>query len=268
MNAARSPEETRRIGDVLVSINRQVVTAVIDRPEKRNAISYGVIEGIQAAIDTVTERDANVLVLRGAGGNFCAGADLSLVKSMLDDADGLDVYLVRLGEICDRLADGPFVSIAVVTGYALAGGCELMLACDLAVVSEDAQIGDRHLRNSLLPGAGNSVRLMRGVTPARARRLVYTAEMINGRTAEEWGLVSAVYPPDELEAGVRQLVDSVATKSAGALRAAKEMLTAAEQMPFRDALTTERRIFVDYGTGNETVRSALVAFLGGGRRDS
>lgn len=252
-----------RVGDVLVSAEGPVVTATIDRPEKRNAINFEVIDGLSAAIATTVERQASVLLLRGSGGTFSAGADLNLVRSTLGDDQGLTHFLARLSEVCDALAKGPFVSVAVVTGYALAGGCELLLACDLAVASDDAQIGDRHLQNSLLPGAGGSTRLFRAITPARARRLFFTAEMISGRLAEEWGLVSASCPSDRLEATVADLVSQIAAKSPAALRAMKEMTVAAETSSMAGALAEERRIFLDYAAGSEHVRSALSAFLGG-----
>ena len=252
-----------RAGDVIVTVDGPVVNATMDRPDKRNAINYGVIDGLKTAIATTTEREASVLVVRGAGPSFCAGADLNLVRSTLDDEHGLTDFLARLSEVCDALADGPFVSLAVVTGHAVAGGCEILLACDLAVASHDAKIGDRHLQNSLLPGAGGSVRLLQALTPARARRLFYTAEMISGRLAEEWGLVSAACPQDRLEASVAELVAQLVTKSPAALRAMKQMTIAAETRQIKDVLAVERRIFLDYAMGSSHVRDALTAFLGG-----
>jgi enoyl-CoA hydratase/carnithine racemase len=250
-----------RAGEVIVTVDGAVVTATIDRPEKRNAINYGVIDGLMAAITTTIDRGASVLVVRGAGPSFCAGADLNLVRSTLDDENGLNEFLARLSSVCDAMAAGPFVSLAVITGYAVAGGCEILLACDLAVASHDAKIGDRHLHNSLLPGAGGSTRMFQALTPARARRLFYTAEMISGRLAEEWGLVSEACAPDQLEATVARLISQLEAKSPAALRAMKRMTLAAESLPMADALVEERRIFLDYATGSSHVRDALTAFL-------
>jgi enoyl-CoA hydratase len=257
---------THRVGDVLIRAEGPVVTATIDRPQKRNAINFAVIEGIDAAIELTVERQASVLVLRGSGGNFCAGADLEFVRSCIDDVAPLTDFLARLSDVCNRLSDGPFVSVAVVTGYAVAGGCELLVACDLAVCSEDAQIGDRHLQNALLPGAGNSVRLPAAIGPARARRLFYTAEMIPGRQAEAWGLVCGCAPTDQLEDQVSELVERVASRSPAALRAMKEMVVCAETKPIAEALADERRIFLEYAEGSDHVRNALSAFLGRNHR--
>ena len=251
-----------RIGDVVVEHDGRVVTATIDRPHKRNAIGLSVIEGLTGAIELARDGDASVLVLRGAGHTFCAGADLAFVSDSIDDPSVMNDFLARLSEVCDRLADGPFASVAVIEGFAVAGGCELLVACDLAVAADDARIGDGHLNNALLPGAGNSVRLMHALSPARARRLFYTAELISGREAADWGLVSASAPAGELEQVVSDLVSRIAGHSPPALRAIKEMTICAESKPIVEALADERRIFLEYAEGDGHVRNALTAFLG------
>lgn len=261
MSATVSGHSPVRVGDVIVHVDGATVNATIDRPNKRNALDYEVIDGLQAAIATAIDREASLLVLRGAGGHFSAGADLALVQTLLDDASALTEYVTRLSHVCDFLATGPFVSLAVVTGYAVAGGCELLLACDLAVAADDAKIGDRHLQNSLLPGAGGSVRLFQRLTPARARRLFYTAEMISGRVAEEWGLVTASCGLQELDTVVDGLIARIVEKAPAALKAIKAMTVAAETSLMHDALAEERRIFVDYATGSDHVREALSRFL-------
>lgn len=261
-----SDQTPERVGAVIVSSEQRVVTATIDRAEKRNAIDFDVIEGLNAAIRIATEREASVLVLRGSGGHFSAGADLHVIQSTLEDGQGLRRYLERLSEVCNGLERGPFVAVAVVSGYALAGGCELLLACDLAVADYDARIGDRHLENSLLPGGGGSVRLFRALTSARARWLLYTAEMISGRQAEEWGLVSIASPSDHVETTVNDLIARIVAKSPAGLRAMKKMTLASTDKSMIDALAEERKIFLDYATGSEHVQAALTSFLEPGRR--
>jgi len=161
-------------GDVITDIGGPVARVLINRPQTRNALSPGVVEGIRAAVDAAAAAGCPVLVIAGAGGTLSSGADLSFLRSIRHDAARLRSYITSIGETFERLAAAPFVSIGVVEQYALAGGCELLLACDLAVVSEQARIGDRHLEYGLLPGAGGSVRLPRAVTPAIARRLLFT----------------------------------------------------------------------------------------------
>ncbi|MCD2196042.1 enoyl-CoA hydratase/isomerase family protein [Actinomycetospora endophytica] len=246
------------MSDVVVHREGDVVHLTIDRPAAKNALSPSVVEGLEAALDDA--EDARVVVLRGRGGTLSAGADLHHVRRLLADGDGLEAYLVAIGAVCDRLESGPFVSVAVVDGYALAGGCELLLACDLAVAADDARIGDRHLEFGLLPGAGGSVRLPRALPPPLARRLLYTGEMIDGATAGAWGLVSHTAAPDELEGTVEALVARLARHGPDALRGMKRMYRAAAPAPAPELFAAERAALVEHLTTSSTVADGLGAF--------
>ena len=142
----------QRTGDVVTVIDGAVARVTLDRPHTRNALSPDVISGLRAAIAAVSAAQCSVMVLRGSGGTLSAGADLKYLRGILDDPGALRAYITSIGDTVQLLADAPFISICVVQGYALAGGCEILLACDLAVVSEEARIGDRHLEYGLLPG--------------------------------------------------------------------------------------------------------------------
>jgi enoyl-CoA hydratase/carnithine racemase len=163
-----------RVGDVVLVEDGPVLRATIDRPQARNAISPSVTEGLEAAVRRARESGAKVLVLRGSGGNFCAGADLAFVLPTIDQPNAMDAdgpfgeFIQRLNDVLLEIEAAPFVSVAVVEGFALAGGCELLLACDVVVADEAARIGDRHLELGLLPGGGGSVRLHKALTPARS----------------------------------------------------------------------------------------------------
>ena len=176
-----------RTGDVEVDVDGNVARVVIDRPQAKNALSPAVLAGLVAATEVAVDAGCSVLVLRGAGGTLSAGADLTHLESVRHDRAALTGYLTAIGAAVDRLETAPLVTVGVVEEYALAGGCEILLACDLAVVSEEARIGDRHLEYGLLPGAGGSVRLPRALPGALARRLLLTGEMIDGATAARWG---------------------------------------------------------------------------------
>jgi enoyl-CoA hydratase/carnithine racemase len=170
--------------------------------------------------------------------------------------------------VLDHLETAPCVTVAVVGpgGYALAGGCELLLACDLAVAATDALVGDRHLEYGLLPGAGGSVRLPRALPAALARRLLYTGEMIDGATAHAWGLVSHVAGPDAHDDAVETLVARLTRHSPAALRAQKRLYRATEPPAAVDraaALAAERTVAVAHIAGSETTREGLDAFVAG-----
>lgn len=251
------------IDTVRVEIDDVVARVTIDRPSAQNALSPPVIDGLNAAVDAALDRRCAVFVLRGAGGSLSAGADLPFLQSLLGDPVAVDSYVASIGAVLDRIETAPFVSVAVVGGYALAGGCEILLACDLGVVAHGAKIGDRHLEYGLLPGAGGSVRLPRAVPGPVARRLLYTGEIVDGATAAAWGLVSHVAPDAELETTVDTLVARLSRHSPEALAGMKRLYrqaTAEPGIPIDEALGAERAVLVGHVTGSAAAAEGLAAF--------
>jgi enoyl-CoA hydratase/carnithine racemase len=244
-----------------------VVRATIDRPEARNSINLGVVDGLEAAVRRARDVNARVLVIRGAGGTFCAGADLGFVLSTINEPDAFedggafDAMIRRLNDVLEDMEAAPFATVAVVEGFALAGGCEIVLACDVVVADEAARLGDRHLELGLLPGGGGSVRLYRALSPARSRWLLLSGEMISGRQAAEWGLVTRAVPAGELDAVSEAMIARLASRSGDALAGAKEMIAAVRDIPVHDGIGAERRIFYDHMAKSQDVRAALARFL-------
>jgi enoyl-CoA hydratase/carnithine racemase len=251
--------------DVGVEVDGPVARVLIDRPKALNALSPGVLDGLRDAFGVAAREGCSVLVLRGAGGTLSAGADLKYLETLLGDEAAVERYLVAIGAVVDALAAGPFVSIAVVEGYALAGGCEILLAADLAVVATEARIGDRHLEYGLLPGAGGSVRLPRALPAALARRLLYTGEMIDGATAFDWGLASHVAPAAELERTLEQLVARLSRHSRAALAGQKRLYRESTEAPVHlaDALVAERATLVEHLRHSSAAAEGLAAFRSG-----
>ena len=258
---------TDRVGDVVLVEDGPVLRATIDRPDARNAVSPSVMEGLEAAVHRARETNARVLVLRGSGGTFCAGADLAFVLSTIDqpgafEHDGAFASLIRrLNAVLLDIEAAPFATVAVVEGFALAGGCEILMACDVVVADEKARIGDRHLELGLLPGGGGSVRMHKALTPARSRWLLLSGEMISGTEAAEWGLVTRAVPRDRLDEVAEAMIARLASRSADALAGVKEMVSAGRDIPVADGIEAERRIFVDHMTKSDDVRAALARFL-------
>ena len=256
-----------RVGDVVLVEDGRVLRATIDRPEARNAISPSVIEGLEAAVGRARDCGATVLVVRGAAGTFCAGADLEWVLSTINQPGGLEEDgafasgIRRLNEVLLAIEAAPFASVAVVEGFALAGGCELLLACDVVVAAEKARLGDRHLELGLLPGAGGSVRLHKALTPARSRWLLLSGEMISGREAAEWGLVTRAVPGDQLDEVAEAMIARLASRSGDALSGVKEMIGAVRDVPVAEGIEAERRIFLEHMAKSDDVRAALARFL-------
>jgi enoyl-CoA hydratase len=238
----------------------RVVYATFDRAGARNALSPALLDGFEAAIETAVVSGAHVLVLRGAGGNFSAGADLGHVESVLDDRSALGAYVSRIAGLLDRLEAAPFASVGVIEGFALAGGCEILLACDVSIAADDARIGDRHMEYGLVPGAGGSVRLPRGLVSARGRWLLLSGEMIDGRQAAEWGLVTFSAGPAELEGRIDAVVERLASRSLEALAMAKRMWNAARDVTVEDGIIAERALFLEHFTRSADAREGLAAF--------
>ena len=251
-----------------VSIDVQGRQAAIwlERPRSLNALSPEIVDGLVSAVTAATDAGCSVMTVRGRGRALSAGADLPHLRGLLEDPAAIQRYIASIGRAMDVIEQAPMISVCVVDGYAVAGGCELMLACDLVVASQDARIGDRHLEYGLLPGAGGSVRLARALPPARARRLLFTGEMIDGDTAAAWGLVGWSVPAAALEDTVAQLTARLLRHSPAALAAMKQLHAAADGLPKagqRSALDAELAVLVRHLDSEPDAREGLDAFAHG-----
>lgn len=187
-----------------------VATLWLNRPDARNAYDLPMLRALGRAL-SAAERDAEVraIVVRGRGDAFCVGADLSLLEG---GASWIELSRF-VGRVFDRFAQSRKVTIAAVHGYTVAGGFELMLACDFAVAAEDARIGDRHLHNGLFGSVGPVHRLPRIVGLRRAKELLLSGDLLSGREALEWNLVNAACAPGELDAAVARFAARFTDKS-------------------------------------------------------
>jgi enoyl-CoA hydratase len=176
-----------------------LATLWLNRPEARNAFDIPLLRALRRGL-AKADRDPEVraIVVRGRGDSFCVGADLSLLESGSSWIE-LSRFVART---YDGLSESRKVTIAAVHGLAVAGGFEMMLACDFAVAAEDARIGDGHIRNGLYGSAGPIHRLPRMIGSRRANELLLSGDLLSGREAMEWGLVNAVALAGELDAAV------------------------------------------------------------------
>lgn len=245
---------------VALRIEGEALWATINRPHARNAIDLQVIAGLEAALEAAAEAKAKVLVLRGSEGTFCAGADLGAIQALTDDPHGMRSFLERLGTALERLEDAPWVNLAVVEGYAVAGGCELLLACDIVLASADAKIGDRHVEYGLVPGGGSSVRLPRTIPASLARYLLLTGELISGTQAAEWGLATLAVPPEDLEQELRRVIDRLCSRGRATLRTVKAMLDEQHGTATTRALQRERDLFLEHLAAAPDAHIGLQAF--------
>ena len=220
-----------------------VATLTVNRPAALNALNRVVLEDIAHVLGEVRRDSAvRVLIVTGAGDRaFVAGADIAAMSEM---APGEGLEFSRMGHrMMQSFEDLPIPVIAAVNGFALGGGLELAMACDLIIASEKARFGQPEINLALIPGFGGTQRLPHRIGHARAREFVMTGDMFDAKTALALGLVNQVVAPDELMPTARKLAERLASKSAVALRQAKAALRASFTMEEDAGLRFEQEAF-------------------------
>ena len=220
-----------------------VSIVTVNRPTALNALNREVLEDLTRVIREVRhDSSVRVLIITGAGDRaFVAGADIAAMSDM-STAEGL--AFSHLGHrVLGSLEDLPIPVIAAVNGFALGGGTELALACDLIIASEKARFGQPEINLGLIPGFGGTQRLPHRIGQAKARELIMTGDMIDAKTALALGLANQVVAPEELMNTARALAEKLAGKSAFALRQAKAALRASFTMNEDAGLRFEQEAF-------------------------
>lgn len=223
-----------------------------------NAFDLQMGRELQAAVREAGDRDdVGAIVVWGGRGIFAAGAD---IKDMVEwGPDEVRPQVDALGGACDLLEELPKVSIAAVNGYALGGGCEVAIACDLRYVADDAKLGQPEIRIGVIPGAGGTQRLVPLIGLGRTKELVYTGRQVGAEEALRIGLVDRVLPPEEVLGVAIADARSLAEGPREALAAAKEAIHAAVRTPGRQGVDEERRRFLAlFGTHDQ--REGMRAF--------
>jgi enoyl-CoA hydratase/carnithine racemase len=242
-----------------VELDGEVGRITLNRPAARNALDGTTVTELEAALDELGTT-ARAVVVAGAGDNFCAGADLRHVAGLRDDPAGMRAFIAQINRAFDAAEACPVPVIAAVQGYALAGGFELMQACDLVLVADTAVIGDQHANFGLLPGAGGSQRLPRLVGRQRALGLLLTGDRLTPAQAVDWGLALRVVPAARLGAEATALAQRLASLSRPGLARIKELVGRGLGLPLRDAIALETEVFMEH-MGHADVSEGLAAFM-------
>ena len=238
-----------------------VATIRLNRPDALNALSPDLLDELSNAISAVAEDQAiKAMVVRGEGRAFCAGADLTFFDAAFGNPDQFTGYLKRLNSCLFQLEELPIPVIAVVHGFALAGGLELMLACDLALAAEDARIGDQHTNFGLIPGGGSTQRLPRRIGMQRAMELLTTGRWLSGSEAAEWGLILRAVAADDLDKELENLLAPLRIKSRPGLGWIKSVARRGQQLPLADGIALESLAFVQYMTTSDHPKQGIQAF--------
>jgi enoyl-CoA hydratase len=235
-----------------------VALVTLDRPAARNALNFTLLAELADALEALDNDGATrAIVLTGAGDRaFAAGADIAELSDQTPER------LRGEGRFhsWDRIAAVGLPLIAAVRGYALGGGCELAMTCDIIVAGEDATFGQPEVRIGVMPGAGGTQRLTRRVGAALAMDVILTGRNLGAAEAKAAGLVSRVVPAESVVTEALAVADSIATMPPLAVRAAKRAVLAASELPLTAGLRAEREAFFDL-FGTEDQREGMRAFM-------
>jgi enoyl-CoA hydratase len=238
---------------LLIEKSEGIATLTLNRPEAMNALSRELREAIANGFrDLQSDPEVRVAILTGAGRAFCAGFDLvELSNPSLDPADALSGI-----DAIDAIGsfEGPI--IGAINGFAITGGFELALACDVLIASSEARFADTHARVGILPGWGLSQKLSRMIGIHRAKELSLTGNYLSAERAEAWGLVNRVVPPEELLPACRALAADMLGCVPEALREYKRVIDAGFATTFSDGLAIETRTSRDQA---ESITAEIVA---------
>jgi enoyl-CoA hydratase/carnithine racemase len=227
---------------VLARRSGRIGYLTLNRPSALNAITIELAQELERGLVELAD-DVNAIIVRGAGGNFSVGGDLEEVERLRDRSpDAMAELFESFARTTALIAELPVAVVAAVEGYALAGGFELIQACDFALASDDAQIGDHHANFGMVPGGGSSQRLPRLIGRHRALALLLTGDRLSGAEAAAWGLVYRSVRPTDFEAAIDELAATLAAKRRDVIGHMKALVRAGLEQPLEAGLTREREV--------------------------
>lgn len=237
----------------------QYAIATIDREKALNALNTQVLEDLDAMLDAVDLETVRALIITGAGEkSFVAGADISEM-STLTKAEG-EAFGLKGNAVFRKLETFPIPVIAAVNGFALGGGCELSMCCDIRLAAENAKFAQPEVGLGITPGFGGTQRLCRLIGVGKAKEMLYTCGQIDAEEALALGLVNAVYPSEELMSAAEKMAKRIAKNAPIAVRATKKAANDGLQTDMDSAIAIEAKLF---GSCFETAdqKSGMTAFL-------
>jgi len=247
-------------GTLLLEKGDGIALITIHNPTALNALTVTTFQLLAQMLDGLEIDSAvRVVLLTGAGDKaFVAGGDIRYLASL--DVAAARSFALQAQQVFDRIETFPKPVIAVVNGYALGGGCELAMACDLRLAADTARFGQPEVKLGIIPGFAGTQRLARLVGKGRAKELIFSGEMIDAREAWRIGLVNRVVPAGQLLAEAKALAAQMVNKSASAIRLAKDAIENGLEMDFARAARYEADLFaLSFATAD--AREGLEAFV-------
>ena len=229
---------------ILYEVKGQVGIITINREKALNALNSTVLEELDKTLDGVDLDAVRCLILTGAGEkSFVAGADIGEM-STLTKAEG-EAFGKKGNDVFRKIETFPIPVIAAVNGFALGGGCEISMSCDIRICSDNAVFGQPEVGLGITPGFGGTQRLARIVGPGMAKQMIYTARNIKADEALRIGLVNAVYPQEELMAAAEKMASGIAKNAPIAVRNCKKAINDGLEVGMDEALVIEEKLFGD-----------------------
>ena len=232
------------MGFVDYEVDGHVAVITINRPKALNALNEDVLKDIEAAFDAVDLSEIRAIILTGAGEkSFVAGADIAAMSVMTKEQGE---HFGKFGnDIFRKIETFPVPVIAAVNGFALGGGNELAMSCDIRICSDNAVFGQPEAGLGITPGFGGTQRLARLVSPGMAKQMIYTARNIKADEAYRIGLVNAVYPQEELMDAAKKMASGIAKNAPIAVRNCKKAINEGLQVNMDEAIVIEEKLFGD-----------------------
>ncbi len=240
MTAAASGTWEKSYEFILAERRDKVALLTLNRPKALNALCNGIIQDlIEATTHIVHDDSVGCIVLTGSTKAFAAGADIKEMK----DKTFVEAFSTNMFEEWGHIARVAKPIVAAVNGYALGGGCELMMMADIVVAGENAKFGQPEITLGVIPGCGGTQRLVRAIGKSKAMELVLTGGMIDAKQAEKGGLVSKVVPTETTVQVALEMAKTIASYSLPVTAAAKETVNSAFELNLAEGLRFERRVF-------------------------
>lgn len=227
---------------ITYEVEGQIGIITINRPKALNALNSAVLDELDKTLDTVDQEAIRCLILTGAGEkSFVAGADIGEM-STLTKAEG-EAFGKKGNDVFRKLETFPIPVIAAVNGFALGGGCEISMSCDIRICSENAVFGQPEVGLGITPGFGGTQRLAHIVGTGKAKEMIYGARNIKAEEAYRIGLVNNVYPAEELMPAAKKLASTIARNAPIAVRNCKRAINEGIQVDMDQAIVIEEKLF-------------------------
>jgi enoyl-CoA hydratase len=247
--------------DIQLERDGHVARIWLNRPWKRNSVNRAMLEQLDRYITEVdNDPELRVLVLRGREGTFCSGFDLDELKAEYIGSSTAYEVAEMSARICDNLYQMKTPTVSVLEGFTTAGGFELMISSDFAIASDEAQLGDFHIRRALFGGAGPIYRVPRMIGLRKTKELMLTGKLLSGVEAAEWGLINKSAPADQLDATVEEFISHLTDKSPFQMSLTKSTIEQSLDASIQSLMVMER-LAVGVTLNSEDAREGVSAFL-------